>query len=329
VNDRYWVDKYENVCVVKYKPFNILDFVGFYFYIKRRTWQIFHSTSYSGLLLKIPGRITIITVHDLTYKLIKNYFSESRFLNELAKVVFDFIVDNSIKNANVIIAVSKTTSQDVMRIYRRVSLIVPEGINLLPQTTIALSDFKRLGLERKRYFLYVGNLRKNKNIPFMINCFIKSNSPHKLVIAGSNSQVDIDKNPKASNVQFIGYVTDEELKELYQNCIAFVFPSTYEGFGLPVLEALNNGAAVLCSNGGALREFSSTIVNFFDPHNPDSLIKLFKQESFEVDRMLILKELNRYNWVTNFKKMHHDIEEIITLNREQRSDIVLTNGVHK
>lgn len=315
VNDSYWTGRYQNIIVVPFKPFNVLHFIKFYSYLKTIKWEIFHSTCYSGLFFKVPHRVSVLTVHDLTYKVLKNYFSPNYFINKVAINFYDFIVSRSIKSADILISVSKTTAKDVMNLYGRESIIVPEGINeaiYLPEKGEQIKILERFELQKHKYFMYVGNLRKNKNILFMIESFIKSQSHNLLIIAGNNQESDIAKYPKSEKVKFIGYVSDSELAALYKNCIAFVFPSTYEGFGLPVLEALNNGAAVLCSNGGALKEFPSNIVSFFEHDNPTTLTEMFKQSSFTFNEDLVLKELKRYKWKENLEYMQKEISRLIT-----------------
>jgi len=98
------------------------------------------------------------------------------------------------------------------------------------------------------------------------------------------------------NIINIASVLDKELEVLYDNCKAFVFPSLYEGFGLPIIEAISRGCIVLSSNAGSLAEFEFKSVNYFNPKNLQQLVTLIDNiDSFyfyKEDRQLLLK----YDW---------------------------------
>jgi glycosyltransferase involved in cell wall biosynthesis len=103
-----------------------------------------------------------------------------------------------------------------------------------------------------------------------------------LVIAGGKGwlESDLDQRIKQcgikDRVKFLGYVSDEELSVLYSSCFAFIYPSYYEGFGLPVLEAMSCGAAVITSNTSSLPEVGGDAVLYIDPRSKKSLVEAMK-----------------------------------------------------
>ena len=103
--------------------------------------------------------------------------------------------------------------------------------------------------------------------------------PHHLVLAGKETWFarrvhDAAKHSGvADRIRFLGFVSDDDLLQLYNACDLFCFPSFYEGFGLPVLEAMACGAAVVCSNTSAIPEVADGAALFFNPYNPDEITR--------------------------------------------------------
>jgi len=261
-----------NYIETKLRPFNLLDFFRFSFFLSTLNFDMLYSPFYANAFFKQRKKTYLVTVHDLMYQKVR-FFSTCRFINYLGVKYYNFIVRHSLKNST-IISVSKTTQNDVRKFVGRDSLLLREGVNILENTS---SQETKTRIIPDDYFLYVGNLRLHKNVEFLISAFLKANTTKKLVICGNYKPVswpyDSDK------IIFLGYVDDATLHSLYAHCTAFVFPSLYEGFGLPILEALSLGANVYSSNAGALSEFSSEFVSFFDPKNEDELIGLLEMEN--------------------------------------------------
>ncbi|PES17449.1 glycosyltransferase family 4 protein [Bacillus cereus] len=129
-------------------------------------------------------------------------------------------------------------------------------------------------LKEKQYLLAVSSMHPNKNFDLIIKTLEElANFNEQIVIAGGqNSKVFsntfVKKNP---NVKFVGYVTDEQLKSLYSKARAFIFPSYYEGFGLPPLEAMSLGCPVIASTAASIPEVCEEAALYFDP---DSSVEL-------------------------------------------------------
>lgn len=130
------------------------------------------------------------------------------------------------------------------------------------------------------YLLYVGNVKPNKNLKLLLEAFAKvqAHMPHRLVLAGrmrgfgtNDDAVLKQAESLGQRVRFTDEIPDSELIALYAGAAALVLPSLYEGFGLPLLEAMHLGCPVLCSNAASLPEVAGDAALLFDPHNVDSL----------------------------------------------------------
>jgi glycosyltransferase involved in cell wall biosynthesis len=238
------------------KPFSIIDFYLFRGFVKGLNADILHCPFFSSIHKPINGLSVILTVHDLMYRLLPDFFSKYYFLNFLGRIYYNIIVGRSIASSAEIIAVSETTHDAIKSIYTTNSSIVPEHSSIsLPSDVDIL---KKNNIAHKGYFFYCGNSRRHKNIDFIKSVFSKNPALPRLVIAGAKHKSE------HYNIQCIGVVTDSELRALYEGAIAFVFASKYEGFGLPVLEALSAGTQVVASRISAFLEFKSPGIHYFD-----------------------------------------------------------------
>ena len=286
---------FDGLKVIKtiYYPFNILHFFKFHKLLQTIEFDIYHSMFYSNSFFKVKNKIYITTVHDLMYKLVPNFFRKNSFVNKLAIFYFDVIVKRSLANSDIIIAVSKATQNDIMNVYQKKSIVITEGINDLTTTDEKL-EIDEKEIVKNDYFLYVGNNRPHKNLDFLKECYLSSNTTKKLIIVGhkGNNIKEIDK-----NIIYTGYINDFTLKLLYKNSSAFVFPSLYEGFGLPILEAISLDTLVLSSNAGSLSEFGEYNIKYFNPYKKEELISLMNNiDNFTFDTKAKDYLLNQYNW---------------------------------
>lgn len=273
-------DESENIAgcrpiVTHHRPFNILHFRAFHRFVHSLDFDILHVPFYSGINKRSArkGKV-VITVHDLMYKIVPDFFGTNRMVNKLKELYFDYIVARSLKNADITLAVSQTTKNDIKRFFNVESHVVPEHSEISGVSDTSI--LSRLNLPPKGYFLYCGNNRNHKNISFIKSVFSHRNDGVPLVLVGKGHKPD-------RNVVTSGLVTDNELKALYENAIAFIFPSQYEGFGLPVLEALHCNIPVICSDIPVFREFNSQNIIYFnlgDENSFKNAIKLAKTQNY-------------------------------------------------
>ncbi len=216
---------------------------------------------------------TVVTIHDLSYL----YFPDEFLKKDLYQL--RNWTKYALKNAQHIIAVSKTTKKDIIK-----ECSVPDGkISVIhngyeictgrsqPAPTISFP-----------YFLSVGTIQPRKNLSTLIKAFSQFHVKHpsfKLIIAGKKGwlyedifqQVVKMKMDKA--VTFLGYVSDGKKINLFNNATAFILPSLYEGFGIPLLEAMSYGCPVISSNSSSLPEVGGSACLYFDPRNTTELVE--------------------------------------------------------
>ena len=255
-------------------------------FIKKYNLDVFHSPFFVAPLWGVKN--LIVTVHDLMALTFPNFFGGRGYLQEKGAYWYHHIfVPLSIKKAKKIIAVSQSTKSDLINHLH----IEPENISVIYEavddqfkkdyTKDVIKSFKRDKRLPDRYLLYAGNMKPYKNINLIITALgilkEKGQLKHKLVIAGRKDRFfpSIFKEVKDKNllddVVFLDYVSDEELPLLFKCADVFVFPSLYEGFGLPALEAMSLGVPTIVSNASSLPEVVSDGAIIVDPHDPQDL----------------------------------------------------------
>ncbi len=223
---------------------------------------IFHSPNYSTP--PIIGAKSIITVHDLSFMVLPQYAYPS------LRKYLSSAVPKSIKRANHILADSEATKRDLMNLLK----VPPEKVSVVysgvdsrfkPREKSAVKPvLTSLGVDGFPYILSVGTLEPRKNFDGLIKAFnitkMEFDLPHHLVIAGGYGWLyerivkEYIQSPYREEIHFLGFVPDEKLPALYSGADVFAFPSHYEGFGLPPLEALACGTPVVAARNSSLPE---------------------------------------------------------------------------
>ena len=184
--------------------------------------------------------------------------------------------------AHRIIAISHATARDL----RDYTGIDPARIAIIPHGVAPAFNPSHAAMQPYgRFLLTVGTLQPRKNLRRLIEAFLQMPDTHgtQLVIAGRVGWLDeslaaqVHASPAGKRIHFIGYVPDEQLYGLLASARAFVFPSLYEGFGMPVLEAMASGTAVVCSNTSALPEVAGDAALLFDPASVASITAALTQ----------------------------------------------------
>lgn len=248
---------------------------------------------------------TIPTIHDLGY-----LDSQSQFTK---KDIYQLVhwTKHSLDHAFHIIAVSEFTKSEINRIYgiplHKIS-VVYNGVGEIPPTTKSdtAKTLQKFSI-KKPYFLYLGTLKPNKNIPYLIKAYSqylknKPGSPTQLVIAGKKGWLFDDifstvvKEKVESKVIFTDYISETEKWALIKNCQTFILPSTYEGFGIPVLEAIKCHVPVIGSNLPPIKEVAKDSICYIDPLDIDSLVKALIGSEAKVNPQLYKDISNRFSW---------------------------------
>lgn len=246
--------------------------------------DLVHVQYTAPLFARVP---MVVTVHDVSFNEHPEYFTALR------RAQLRFTVARTVKQAAHIITVSEFSRDAILRAYD----IPPEKVSAIPNA--ANPEFRVIGRDRAQkaihdrlrfdapFVLSVGDLQPRKNQIGLIAAFSKllTDHPHlthHLVLTGKETWFT----PKvreaarscgfASRIHFTGFVSDGELMELYNACDCFVFPSFYEGFGLPILEAMACGRAVACSNTSAMPEVADGAGLLFNPHQVEEIARAMK-----------------------------------------------------
>lgn len=239
-------------------------------------FDLYHSPGYT--LPYFSSIKSIITVHDL----IALDFPEL-CQNETA-IYFSAVLSQAIKKSTKIIAVSKKVKEDILQRFPQIGSekiqVIYNGVH---SRFKRVNDFEKLiTIKRKynlpdKYLFFVGNLEPKKNLVRIIEAFCKlkehNRIEHKLIIAGqkgwkfSSIFKCVESVVWCNDICFLDYVDEDELPSLYSLAEVLVFPSLYEGFGLPVLEAMSCGCPVIVSNKGALPEISGGFCPEVNPYS--------------------------------------------------------------
>ena len=226
-------------------------------------------TQYNIPLLGSPCPI-VTTVHDISFQI-----HPDLFLPKDRRILQTF-VPRSMQKAAAVIAVSESTRRDILRSYKAIPkekvFVVLEaagkqfGVPKAGQETARAAANTVLGLDNKPYLLAVGVLQPRKNLEVLLDAFALLKlgprpPPHRLVIAGKRGWLDDTDQQLAAlpaevtrEIVLAGYIADADLPALYGGADALCYPSRYEGFGLPPLEAMACGCPVLCSRSSSLPE---------------------------------------------------------------------------
>lgn len=211
------------------------------------------------------------------------------------------LTNRGLKISKKIITISESSKNDLIEVFPNIKNKIKNSGISISEHFEPVTDTNILNIVTKKYdltenfFLTVGSLEPRKNLIFLVNSFIKFKrtfpNKMKLVITGRNAwgskQIKEIIKGYEEDIILTGYVSDEELKGLYSLAYYFVFPSIYEGFGLPVLEAMACGAPVMISHTSSLPEVAGDAALYFDPYSETSLIEQMKLAV--VDKNLRLK----------------------------------------
>ena len=247
-------------------------------YLRIYNPDIFHSTFFSTPRLPHHYK-TVLTIHDMIYELFSEKFNtmqDRRFVKNKKKQIY---------SADAIICVSESTQKDVLRFYPDIDaeklVVIHNGIDpsfLTPVDPVEKNRFQsQLGLE-KPFLLYIGRVNDPyKNFDLLLDTYTSRDEIQKrfhLVIVHSDDLNERQKETIASmdgRIKCYSDITRRQLKLFYSCCSEFIYPSRYEGFGLPVLEAMACEAPVVCSNALSLLEIAGDAALFFDPLSEEDL----------------------------------------------------------
>lgn len=289
-------------------------------YIKRCESLLYHSPNYIlPFGIKIP---TVLTVHDLI-TLDYPYYCQNETV-----LYFKMCLKRSINKASKIITVSNQVKEDILKHFKipnnKIEVIY-HGISSIFVKTLDLSIIDKYEIPNK-YILFVGNIEPKKNLGRLIKAFsllkMQQGIKHKLVIAGKKgwkykSVFQMVKELGLKNeIVFTDYIPEKDLPALYSMADIFVFPSLYEGFGIPPLEAMACEVPVLVSNKGALPEVTGSKCLQVDPydvkHIADKMYKLISDQNLRQKSVNDGKQwVKQFTWEQTARKTLEVYKQVI------------------
>jgi glycosyltransferase involved in cell wall biosynthesis len=243
---------------------------------------------------------TVVTVHDLSFE------RNPRLMSRRDRFFFRTMVPRSARRADRVLAVSQQTKRDLVELYgiRDEKIVVtPNGIDEVFGTDGPRQD-------GRPYLLFVGALQPRKDPLAAIEALALTRSDLRLVVAGPDRGSGDDareaavRHGVAERVEFVGHVAKEELARLYRGAEALVFPSRYEGFGLPVVEAMASGTPVVAAAAGAVPEVAGGAAILVDPGDTTALADGIERAIANRERLVRagLEQAERFNWAETARR---------------------------
>lgn len=300
---------------LSFRWYSLAEQIKFPFYIKKYKIDLMHFPHFN-IPIFCPSKF-IVTIHDL----ILTHFPTLRATTKHSLVyyfknlAYRLVLFLAVKLSSKILTVSQFTKKDILSLFK----IKADKIIVSYEGVANLTDKKSFSLDRKqpsfitkidltkKFLLYVGSAYPHKNLEKLVAAFKileKENSDLNLLLVGKEDffynrlkqEVGVSR-----NIIFSGYVSDADLDILYTKALAFIFPSLYEGFGLPPLEAMSKACPVLSSNYSCLPEILGNNVLYFNPTDVNDIITKTKMivEDENLRKKLISlgsKLINKYSW---------------------------------
>ncbi len=272
-------------------------------------YDIFHPTGFDDYFIKYNKKPTVITIHDMIQE---KFFDKNH--REIA------IKRKQIENSTHIITVSENTKKDLIEIYnvdkQKIS-VVYHGVKIPTD-----SDYKEIDTGFDQYILYVGTRYWYKNFNNFVEAvapILNSKKSLGLVCTGWKFK-EYEKNLfKEKNIEKqvkVLEVSNKELNSLYKNALVFVFPSFYEGFGIPVIEAFANNCPVCLSNASCFPEIAGDAALYFDPNNIEDIReqigKLLHNATLRESLIETGKErVKNFNWEESAKRTYLIYDKVL------------------
>lgn len=216
----------------------------------------------------------IVCLHDITYTIHPEFVTTGKHqLMKLWHMVQDKVCA---KKTLAVLTVSENSKKEICDCFKipgdRVAVVYNGWQHFSTEIAEGTSLSKWPELESGKYFYSMSSLAKNKNFTWIIEA-AKRHPEYAFAVAGKNDLKKygdtLSEGKALKNLHYLGYVSDDEARLLMKSCRAFIFPSVFEGFGIPPLEALAMGAKVICAKASCLPEIFGDTVYYIDPYNYD------------------------------------------------------------
>lgn len=283
--------------VERSKVYSIRELLALSFKLFRLRLDLYHATHYV-LPTVVPCR-AVVTIHDIIHVLYPQFLP-----HPLAFLYAQRMIRRALVRGDRIIADSQNTRSDLMEYFdidgRKIRVIYP-GVADRFRARLEAAELDRrlanLGIERP-YVLFVGNPKPHKNLDNVVQAFARAvkdgEIPDRLVCVGDRgaSQFKIRQRAEqlgiGERLRLLGHVADEELPAIYQGARLFLYPTLYEGFGLPVVEAMASGTPVVTSNTSALKEVADGYAELVNPLDVPAMAQAIRKVLGDEQRRLAL-----------------------------------------
>lgn len=242
--------------------------------IQKDNLDVYHGLSNELPVRKPAGVKTVLTVHDLIFMRFPEYYG-------LIDVnIYRWKLKKACESADVIVAVSQQTANDVkefLHVDDSRLRVIYQGCHPSFYKKFSTDDVRKKYSLPSEYLLYVGTLEKRKNAGLILKALsrLKNNIPLVLVGKPTKYIADLDaiirKHNLHDRVKFINNAAFADLPAIYQGASLFVYPSVFEGFGIPIVEAIASGVPVITSNGSCFSEAGGPDCIYVNPSNPEEL----------------------------------------------------------
>ena len=271
------------------------------------TKSIFHSSYFRISTSK--NAINVTTIHD---------FTTEKFRTGLARWVNLQQKKHAVMNSAGIICISENTKKDLLHFIPEVNhdkiVVIYNGVSedffkINEEFLISEKDKKFAGLENEKYLLYIGHRTSYKNFPLAVKVAAKVKNNYKFVVIGEPFSLEEKKmvEEQLSNKYLqLSKVQNKELNYLYNKAFALLYPSSYEGFGIPIVEAMKTHCPVIASKNSSIPEVAEDGAILLDDCNEDSIAESIKQlENPAFRKQLISKGImqsKKFNWDNTYQK---------------------------
>lgn len=267
--------------------------------LHRLSPDLVHSLGYVGPIAS--GRPQVVSVHDV------NYLGHSGRRTPVGRRAFQFFVEKTVERASHVITISRFSRSEIMRHLG----VPPEKVSVIycaaKEDTTLSTGLSQQVVETLRditqpYMIAFSSLSAHKNIARLIAAFasISSEVPHSLLLIGHMPEKSAEIRAELQRagdhrIHFTGFIPDDDVDALMNRASLFVFPSLYEGFGLPILDAQQAGVPVACSDVAALPEVAGEGAILFDPLSVDDIAAKLKRALLDSDLRELLTQKGKEN----------------------------------
>ena len=234
--------------------------------------SLFHGLSHEIPFGLDQSILSVVTFHDLIYALYPRQFGL------WDRWMYRWKYRSSAQRADAIVAISRSTAEDLRRLYKlpveKIHIVMQSARELFQADSVPIRKNLAVSLPEEPYFLYVGSIIPRKGLDRLVAAFARLSGEFRrpVVVVGNGSGAYMASIHEALNrlklekyFTFISFLTNEDLCEVYDRCLALVYPSMYEGFGIPVIEALFRSRPVITSNTSSLPEAAGPGAILTDP----------------------------------------------------------------